>query len=58
MNLQGNYWVPWAMAGIIAVVLVLVSLQTRRKIKENSRIIKKRYSGTVVCPLLSRQVNI
>ncbi len=33
MNLQGNYWVPWAMAGIIAVVLVLVSLQTRRKNK-------------------------
>lgn len=33
MNLQGEYWMPWALAGILIVVMLLYKLEMHRRNK-------------------------
>lgn len=34
MDLQGQTWIPWALAGVLIVVMVLYKLEVRRKSKK------------------------
>lgn len=29
MDLNGNYWVPWALAGVMIIVMVIYALKKR-----------------------------